>query len=336
MHANAREDVDQVRAGDIAAAVGLKDVKTGDTICDPDHPIVLEKMDFPDPVIRIAIEPKTKADLDKLGMGLSKLAEEDPTFKVNTDEETGQTIIAGMGELHLEILVDRLKREFKVEANVGKPQVAYREAIRDTVTHIYTHKKQTGGKGQFAEIHVEIGPNESGIGFEFVNGIVGGSIPREFIGPVQKGLESALTQGPLAGYPIEGIRARLYDGKYHNVDSDQLSFEIAGRMAFREASRKAKPMIMEPIMAVEVVTPDEYMGDVIGDLNSRRGKIQNMGQRNEVQVITAQVPLSEMFGYSTDMRSLTQGRAVYSMLFDHYAEVPKSVSEEIIAAVSKG
>ncbi len=336
MHANAREDVDQVRAGDIAAAVGLKDVKTGDTICDPDYPIVLEKMDFPDPVIRIAIEPKTKADLDKLGMGLSKLAEEDPTFKVNTDEETGQTIIAGMGELHLEILVDRLKREFKVEANVGKPQVAYREAIRDTVTHVYTHKKQTGGKGQFAEIHVEIGPNESGVGFEFVNGIVGGSIPREFIGPVQKGLESALTQGPLAGYPIEGIRARLYDGKYHNVDSDQLSFEIAGRMAFREASRKAKPMIMEPIMAVEVVTPDEYMGDVIGDLNSRRGKIQNMGQRNEVQVITAQVPLSEMFGYSTDMRSLTQGRAVYSMLFDHYAEVPKSVSEEIIAAVSKG
>ena len=335
MHANHREDVEVVRAGDIAAAVGLKDVKTGDTICDPDHPIVLEKMDFPDPVIRIAIEPKTKADLDKLGIGLGKLAEEDPTFKVNTDEETGQTIIAGMGELHLEILVDRLKREFKVEANVGKPQVAYREAIRDTVQHIYTHKKQTGGRGQFAEVHVEIGPNESGVGFDFENAIVGGSIPREFIGPVQKGLESALTQGPLAGYPVEGIRAKLYDGKFHNVDSDQLSFEIAGRMAFREASRKAKPIIMEPIMSVEVVTPDEYMGDVIGDLNSRRGKIQNMGQRNDAQVITALVPLSEMFGYSTDMRSITQGRAAYSMTFDHYTEVPKSVSEEIIAASSK-
>ncbi|MCA0269349.1 MAG: elongation factor G [Bacteroidetes bacterium] len=332
MHANSREDVESVKAGDIAAAVGLKDVKTGDTICDIDHPIVLEKMDFPDPVIRIAIEPKTKADLDKLGIGLGKLAEEDPTFKVQTDEETGQTIIAGMGELHLEILVDRLKREFKVEANVGKPQVAYREAIRDTVTHVYTHKKQTGGRGQFAEVHVEIGPNESGVGFEFENGIVGGAIPREFIPSVQKGLESALSQGPLAGYPIEGIRARLYDGKYHNVDSDQLSFEIAGRMAFREGGRKARPIIMEPIMKVEVITPDEYMGDVIGDLNSRRGKIQSMGQRNDAQVISAQVPLSEMFGYSTDMRSITQGRAVYSMEFDHYAEVPKSVSEEIISA----
>ena len=332
MHANHREDVEVVRAGDIAAAVGLKDVKTGDTLCDPDHPIVLEKMDFPDPVIRIAIEPKTKADLDKLGIGLQKLAEEDPTFKVNTDEETGQTIIAGMGELHLEIIVDRLKREFKVEANVGKPQVAYREAIRDTVDEHYTHKKQTGGRGQFAEIYVEIGPNETGVGFEFVNGIVGGSIPREFIPSVQKGIESALTQGPLAGYPIEGIKARLYDGKFHNVDSDQLSFEIAGRMAFREASRRAKPVIMEPIMKVEVITPDEYMGDVIGDLNSRRGKIQQMGQRNDAQVITCLVPLSEMFGYSTDMRSITQGRAVYSMQFDHYEEVPKSIADEIVSA----
>ena len=237
-----------------------------------------------------------------------------------------------MGELHLEIIVDRLKREFKVEANVGKPQVAYRETISDTVQHVYTHKKQSGGRGQFAEIHVEIGPNESGVGFEFENGIVGGSIPREFIPSVQKGLESALNQGPLAGYPIEGIRARLYDGKYHNVDSDQLSFEIAGRMAFREAGRKAKPIIMEPIMKVEVITPDEYMGDVIGDLNSRRGKIQSMGQRNErAGHLGAGAAVSEMFGYSTDMRSITQGRAVYSMEFDHYAEVPRSVAEDIIA-----
>ncbi len=335
MHANTREDIDQVRAGDIAAAVGLKDFKTGDTMCDPDHPIQLESMDFPEPVIRIAIEPKTKADLDKLGTGLQKLAEEDPTFKVNTDEETGQTIIAGMGELHLEIIVDRLKREFKVEANVGKPQVAYREAIRTMVDEHYTHKKQSGGRGQFAEIYVEIGPNETGVGFEFENGITGGSIPKEFIPSVQKGIESALDQGPLAGYPIEGIKARLYDGKFHNVDSDQLSFEIAGRMAFREASRRAQPVIMEPVMAVEVITPDEYMGDVIGDLNSRRGRIQSMGQRNDAQVIKAQVPLSAMFGYSTDMRSITQGRALYSMTFDHYEEVPKSVSEEIISA-SKG
>ena len=332
MHANTREDVDHVQAGDIAAAVGLKDVKTGDTICDPDHPVQLESMDFPEPVIRIAIEPKTKADLDKLGMGLQKLAEEDPTFRVSTDEETGQTIIAGMGELHLEIIVDRLKREFKVEANVGKPQVAYREAIRTMVDQHYTHKKQSGGRGQFAEIYVEIGPNENGVGFEFENGITGGAIPREFIPSVQKGIESALQQGPLAGYPIEGIKARLYDGKFHNVDSDQLSFEIAGRMAFREASRRAQPVIMEPIMAVEVITPDEYMGDVIGDLNSRRGRIQSMGQRNDAQVIKAQVPLSEMFGYSTDMRSITQGRALYTMIFDHYEEVPKSVSEEIISS----
>ncbi len=331
MHANTREDVEIVRAGDIAAAVGLKDVKTGDTLCDPDHPIQLESMDFPDPVIRIAIEPKTKADSDKLGTGLGKLAEEDPTFKVNTDEETGQTIIAGMGELHLEIIVDRLRREFKVEANVGKPQVAYREAIRSTIDEHYTHKKQSGGRGQFAEVYVEIGPNETGVGFEFENAIVGGSIPREYIPSVEKGIKSALDQGPLAGYPIEGIKARLYDGKFHNVDSDQLSFEIAGRMAFREAARRAKPVIMEPIMSVEVTTPEEYMGDVIGDLNSRRGRIQNMGQRSNAQVIKAQVPLSEMFGYSTDMRSITQGRALYSMQFDHYEEVPKSIAEEIVS-----
>lgn len=335
MHANQREDVERVSAGDIAAAVGLKDFKTGDTLCDADHPIMLEQMDFPDPVIRIAIEPKTKADIDKLGTGLQKLAEEDPTFKVNTDEETGQTIIAGMGELHLEIIVDRLRREFKVEANVGKPQVAYREAIRSTVNHVYTHKKQSGGRGQYAEIHIEVGPNEGGVGFTFENAIVGGAIPKEFIPAVQKGIESAMGQGPLAGYPIEGIRAKLYDGKFHAVDSDQLSFEIAGRMGFREAARKATPVIMEPIMAVEVITPDEYMGDVIGDLNSRRGRIQSMGQRNDAQVIKALVPLSAMFGYSTDMRSITQGRALYTMTFDHYEEVPKSISEEIVSK-SKG
>jgi elongation factor G len=285
-------------------------------------------------VIRIAIEPKTRADIDKLGTGLQKLAEEDPTFKVSTDEETGQTIIAGMGELHLEIIVDRLKREFKVEANVGTPQVSYREAIKATVDHKYTHKKQSGGRGQFAHVEIEFAPNEGGAGLEFVDDIKGGAIPREFIGSVQKGIESALDRGPLAGYPVEGIKARLYDGKFHNVDSDQLSFEIAGRMAFREAARKASPVLMEPIMAVEVTTPEEYMGDVIGDLNSRRGRIEGMGQRGDAQVIKAMVPLSEMFGYSTDLRSNTQGRAIYSMQFDHYSEVPKSIAEEIISANS--
>lgn len=333
MHADTREDVDTVRAGDIAAGVGVKEVHTGDTFCDPDHPVILEKMEFPEPVIRIAIEPKTKADSDKLGNGLQKLAEEDPTFKVNVDHETGQTIIAGMGELHLEIIVDRLRREFKVEANVGKPQVSYREAISKTVDLRYTHKKQSGGRGQFAEVWVEIGPaSEGAVGLEWVDDIKGGSIPREFIPSVEKGIRDAMNQGPLAGYPIEGVKARLYDGKFHNVDSDQLSFEIAGRMAFREASRKASPALMEPIMAVEVVTPEEYMGDVIGDLNSRRGRIESMTPRTDAQVIKAFVPLSNMFGYSTDMRSITQGRALYSMQFDHYAEVPKSVAEEVIAA----
>ena len=332
MHANTREDVDQVKAGDICAIVGLKDTKTGDTLADPANPVVLESMDFPEPVIRIAIEPKTKADIDKLGVGLQKLAEEDPTFKVSTDDETGQTLIAGMGELHLEIIVDRLKREFKVEANVGQPQVSYREAIRSTIDHAYTHKKQSGGRGQFAHINVEFMPAEEGAeGLEFVDEIKGGAIPREFISSVQKGIESALDQGPLAGYPMEGIKARLYDGKFHNVDSDQLSFEIAGRMALREAARRANPVIMEPVMKVEVITPEEYMGDVIGDLNSRRGQIEGMGQRNDAQVIEAFVPLSEMFGYSTDLRSNTQGRAIYSMQFDHYKEVPKSVADDIIS-----
>jgi elongation factor G len=332
MHANTREDVDIVTAGDIAAVVGLKEVRTGDTLCDPDKPIVLERMIFPEPVIRIAVEPKTKADIDKLGLALQKLSEEDPTFRVSTDDETGQTIIAGMGELHLEIIVDRLRREFKVEANVGKPQVAYREAIRATVDEKYSHKKQTGGRGQYAHVEIEFSPKEDGVGFEFLNEISGGSIPREFIGPIEKGIKSALDRGPLAGYPIEGIRARLYDGKFHAVDSDQLSFEIAGRMAFREAARRARPVLMEPIMAVEVITPEEYMGDVIGDLNSRRGRIEGMGQRGDAQVIKAFVPLSEMFGYSTDMRSITQGRAIYSMQFDHYNETPNSIAEQIVSA----
>src|SRR5690625_289403 len=334
MHANSREDVDMVCAGDIAAAVGLKDVRTGDTLCDPDHPVVLEQMDFPEPVIRIAIEPKTKADSDKLGTGLQKLAEEDPTFQVSTDDETGQTLIAGMGELHLEVIVDRLKREFKVEANVGKPQVAYREAIRSTVDEHYTHKKQSGGRGQFAEVYIEFSPNEGETGLVFENAIVGGSIPREFIQPVEKGIASAMSQGPLAGYPVEGIKARLYDGKFHAVDSDAVSFEIAGRMAFRDAARRANPALMEPIMAVEIITPEEYMGDVIGDLNSRRGRIQSMGQRQDAQVIKALVPLSEMFGYSTDMRSITQGRAICSMQFEQYEEVPKSIADEIISATT--
>ena len=329
MHSNDREDIDMIRAGDIAAVVGPKNLKTGDTICDPDHPVILESMDFPEPVIRIAIEPKTKADRDKLTTGLVKLAEEDPTFNVSTDEETGQTLIAGMGELHLEIIVDRLKREFKVEANVGKPQVAYREAITKSVDEHYTLKKQTGGRGQFAEIYMEVSPNEDGTGFEFEDEIVGGSIPKEFIPSVKKGIQSSLDQGPLAGYPIEGIKVRLYDGDYHDVDSDQNSFEIAGRMGFREAARRAKPVLMEPIMAVEVITPNEYMGDVIGDLNSRRGQIGKMGQRNDAQVINAMVPLSEMFGYSTDLRSITQGRALYTMQFETYKPVPSNIAKEI-------
>ncbi|MCY4204587.1 MAG: elongation factor G [Bacteroidetes bacterium] len=330
MHAKDREDVDRVEAGDIAAAVGLKNVRTGDTLSDPGHPAILEQMDFPDPVIRIAIEPKTKADSDKLSSGLQKLSEEDPTFKVSIDSETGQTIIAGMGELYLEIIVDRLRREFKVEANVGKPQVAYREAFRKSVHERYTHKKQTGGRGQFAVIEMEIGPNESGVGFEFVSEVVGGAIPKEYIPSVQKGIKSAIHHGPLAGYPVEGIHVRLLDGKHHEVDSDQNAFEIAGQMAFRSAARRANPVLMEPVMKVEVVTPEEYMGDVIGDLNSRRGRILSMDQRQDARVVKAMVPLSEMFGYSTDMRSLTQGRAIYTMQFESYEPAPKSVAEKII------
>ena len=330
MHANRREDVTRVEAGDIAAAVGLKNVKTGDTLSDPGRPVILEKMDFPDPVIRIAIEPKTKADSEKLSAGLQKLAEEDPTFQVSIDAETGQTLIAGMGELYLEIIVDRLRREFKVEANVGKPQVAYRETFRSTVTERYTHKKQTGGRGQFAVVEIEIGPNEQGVGFEFVNEVVGGAIPKEYIPSVQKGIRLAIGQGPLAGYPVEGIRARLFDGKHHEVDSDQNAFEVAGQMAFRSAGRRANPVLMEPVMNVEVVTPEEYMGEVIGDLNSRRGRIVSMDQRQDARVVKALVPLSEMFGYSTDMRSLTQGRAIYTMQFESYEPAPKLVADKVI------
>ena len=330
MHANSREDVDMLRAGDIAAVVGPKNLKTGDTICDPEHPVVLESMDFPEPVIRIAIEPKTKADRDKLTNGLTKLAEEDPTFDVHTDEETGQTIIAGMGELHLEIIVDRLKREFKVEANVGRPQVAYREAITEMVDEHYVLKKQTGGRGQFAEVYMEVGPNEEGTGLEFQNDIKGGVIPTEFIPSVKRGIQSAMEDGPLAGYPLEGVSIRLYDGDHHEVDSDQNAFEIAGRLGFREAARRASPVLMEPVMEVEVVTPDEYMGDIIGDLNGRRGRIGQMGQRNDAQVINADVPLSEMFGYSTDLRSLSQGRAIYTMQFASYEPVPDEIASEIM------
>jgi elongation factor G len=333
MHANSREDVEQVQAGDIFAAVGLKQVRTGDTLTDPDKPIELEQMHFPEPVIRIAVEPKTQADNDKISEALSKLADEDPTFKVSIDQESGQTIIAGMGELHLEIIVDRLKREFKVEANVGRPQVAYREAITALTDLRYTHKKQSGGRGQFAEVWIEFEPLESGTGFEFVDDIKGGSIPREFIPSVEKGIKSAMEMGPLAGYAVEGVKARLYDGKTHAVDSDQLSFEIAGRMAFRDAARKAKPVLMEPIMAVEVTTPEEYMGDVIGDLNGRRGRIDGMNQRGDAQVIRALVPLAEMFGYTTDLRSITQGRAISSMQFERYEAAPKSVAEEVTSSL---
>ena len=330
MHANHREDVTRVAAGDIAAAVGLRRVRTGDTLTDPAHPVILEKMVFPDPVMRIAIEPRTKADSDRLGAGLQKLAEEDPTFRVSVDPDTGQTLIAGMGELYLEIIVDRLRREFKVEANVGRPQVSYREAFGRTVMERYTHRKQTGGRGQFAVVEVEIGPNESGTGFEFVSEIAGGAIPKEFIPSVAKGLKAAMGQGPLAGYPVEGIRARLLDGKHHEVDSDQNAFEIAGQMAFRSAARRAKPVLMEPIMSVEVVTPEEYMGDVIGDLNSRRGRIVLMSQRPDARVVHALVPLSDMFGYATDMRSITQGRAIYTMQFESYEAVPNSIADKIV------
>ena len=335
MHANHREDVNEAYTGDIVALVGLKNTKTGDTLCDESKPIVLEKMEFPDPVIAQAIEPKTKADQDRLGEALQKLAEEDPTFRVSVDEETNQTIIQGMGELHLEILVDRIKREFRVEANVGKPQVAYRETIRETVDQEHKFVRQSGGKGQFGHVVIEFSPNEMGKGFEFTNAVVGGVIPREFIKPVEQGLTEALRNGVLAGFPVVDIKAKLHYGSYHDVDSSEMAFKIAASMCFKEACRKAKPVILEPVMAVEVVTPEEYMGDVMGDLSGRRGKIEGMTPRSDAQVIKAMVPLAEMFGYSTTLRSATQGRAIYSMVFDHYEEVPKSVAAEIIEKSGK-
>jgi elongation factor G len=333
MHANSREDIKEVYCGDIAAAVGLKNTKTGDTLCDESDPIVLEKISFPEPVISIAIEPKTKADQDKLGESLSKLSDEDPTFRVKTDEETGQTLISGMGELHLDIIVDRLKREFKVEANVGNPQVAYKETIKKKVTQEGKFVRQSGGRGQFGHVWIELEPNEKGKGFIFENGIVGGSIPKEYINPVSEGIEEAMKNGVLAGYPVEDIKVRLFDGSFHDVDSSEMAFKIAGSMAFKEGARKANPVLLEPIMEVEVVTPEEYMGDVMGDLSSRRGRIEGMSQRSDAQVIKSLVPLSEMFGYATTMRSMTQGRAIYTMQFSHYDEAPKSISEQIIEKI---
>ncbi len=335
MHANRREEIEEVYAGDIAAAIGLKDTRTGDTLCDPNKPIILEAMKFPEPVIEVAIEPKTKADQEKLGAALQKLSEEDPTFRVKTDQETGQTIIAGMGELHLEIIVDRMMREFKVEANVGRPQVAYRETIRKEAKNVEgKFVRQSGGRGQYGHVVINLYPAEPGAGFVFEDKIVGGVVPREYIGPTEQGIKEAMDNGVLAGYPMVDVRVELIDGSYHDVDSSEMAFKIAGSMAFKEAVRRASPVLLEPIMDVEVVTPGEYMGDVMGDLSSRRGKIGGMMQRGEAQVIGASVPLSEMFGYSTTLRSLTQGRAVYSMQFSRYEEMPKSKAEEIIAKVN--
>lgn len=334
MHANKQNPIDKVETGDIAAAVGFKNIRTGDTLCDLDHPIVLESMSFPEPVIEKAIEPKTQVDADKLSNALSKLAEEDPTFRVKVDEESGQTIIAGMGELHLEIIVDRLKREFKVEVNEGQPQVAYRETITKKVDHREKYVKQTGGRGKYADIHVEFSPLEGG-GFEFVNEIKGGVIPKEYIPSVEKGIKSALADGILAGYEAVGIKARLYDGSFHAVDSDSLSFELAGRYAFREACRKAAPIILEPIMKVEVVTPEEYMGPIVGDLNKRRGQINSMDARGNAKVVSALVPLSEMFGYVTQLRTLSSGRAASTMEFSHYEPTPRNIQDEVVAK-SKG
>ena len=332
MHANKREEIESVGAGMIVAVMGLKDTTTGDTLCDPQNPVVLESMDFPNPVIEQAIEPKSKSDQEKLSVAIQRLAEEDPTFRVHTDEETGQTIIAGMGELHLEILIDRMKREFRVEANIGKPQVAYRETLRRPVEKIeYTHKKQSGGSGQYAKVLINLEPQESGAGYEFVNAVTGGRIPREYIPAVDKGIKEAMAFGPLAGYPVEDIKVTLVDGQYHDVDSSELAFKIAGSMVFKEAARKADPAMLEPLMAVEVTTPEEFLGTVIGDINSRRGHVQGMEEVHGNQVVRALVPLSEMFGYVGDLRSKTSGQASYSMEFSQYGETPKSVAEEIIA-----
>ena len=329
MHANTREEITEVYAGDIAAAVGLKDTTTGDSLCDPNEPIILESMEFPEPVIFVAIEPASKAAQEKMGVALQKLAEEDPTFTVRTDAETGQTIIGGMGELHLEIIVDRLLREFKVEATVGAPQVAYRETITVPVDVEYKYSKQSGGRGQYGHVKIRVNPLEPGEGYKFENKTVGGSVPKEYVGPVDQGIQGAMQSGIVAGYPVVDVAVELYDGSYHEVDSSEMAFKMAASMAFKDAMKKGNAVLLEPIFAVEVVTPDDYMGDVMGDLNSRRGMIQGMEERNGAQVVRAHVPLSEMFGYSTDLRSTTQGRATYTMIFDHYAQVPGSVAKKI-------
>ena len=332
MHANKRQEIDEIGAGMIIAVMGLKDTTTGETLCDPANPVVLESMDFPAPVIEQAIEPKTKSDQEKLGIAIQRLAEEDPTFRVHTDEETGQTIIAGMGELHLEVMIDRMKREFKVEANIGKPQVAYRETLRKAVDKVeYIHKKQSGGSGQYAKVLIALEPTAPGTGYEFVNGVTGGRIPKEYIPAVDHGIKEAMAFGPLAGYPVEDIKVTLLDGAYHDVDSSELAFKIAGSMVFKEAARRADPALLEPLMAVEVTTPDDYLGTVIGDINSRRGHVQSMEDAHGNQLVKALVPLSEMFGYVGDLRSKTSGQASYSMEFDSYGETPKSVAEEIVA-----
>ena len=337
MHANKREEIDSIGAGMICAVMGLKDTTTGETLCDPTNPIILESMEFPAPVIEQAIEPKSKSDQEKLSVAIQRLAEEDPTFRVHTDEETGQTIIAGMGELHLEVLIDRMKREFRVEANIGKPQVAYRETLRRKVEKVeYTHKKQSGGSGQYGRVIIDLEPGEPGSGFEFVNAITGGRIPREYIPAVEAGVKDAMQFGVLAGYPVENVKVTLTDGAYHDVDSSELAFKIAGSMAFKEAARKADPALLEPLMAVEVTTPEDYLGTVIGDLNSRRGHIQAMDELHGNRVVRALVPLSEMFGYVGDLRSKTSGQASYSMEFDSYGETPKSISDEIIAKARGG
>ncbi len=331
MHANHREDITEIRAGDICAAVGLKNTFTGDTLCDIDHPVILESIQFPEPVISIAIEPKTKADQDKMGIALGKLAEEDPTFRVRTDPETAQTIIEGMGELHLEVIVDRMFREFKVEANIGRPQVAYKETITSTAQAEGRFVRQTGGRGQYGDVWLKVEPLERGKGFEFVNAIVGGVVPREYIKPTEDGVREAMETGVLAGYPMIDVRVTLFDGSYHEVDSSEMAFKTAGSMAFKEAARKASPVLLEPIMKVEVTTSPEFAGDVLGDLNRRRGHVIGMEERGGSQVVRAHVPLAEMFGYVNDLRSMTSGRASYSMEFAHYAEVPKNVAEEIKA-----
>jgi elongation factor G len=333
MHANHREEVQEAYAGDIVAAIGLKNTRTGDTLSTEEDPIILERMEFPDPVIDVAIEPKTKVDLEKMGEAMQRLAEEDPTFRISTNEETGQTIISGMGELHLEIIIDRMRREFKVEANVGKPQVAYKETITKKVTAEGKFVRQSGGRGQFGHVWIDVEPNEKGRGFEFENDIVGGAVPKEYIKPTEQGIIEAMRNGVLAGYPMEDIKVRLFDGSFHAVDSSEMAFKIAGSMAFQSGAKKAGPVLLEPVMAVEVVTPEEYLGDVMGDLNSRRGKIEGMTPRKDAQVIKAHVPLSEMFGYATQLRSMTQGRALYTMQFSHYEPVPKNIAEEIVEKV---